>query len=206
MPEVLDKPYCSLADVQGVAGVDGTESDSDDNLIKGINLASRTVDELCGRSFWFNDFTVDAYLVPRRQVIGDLAFIPFEVIELTEVKLDDVEIDLAEIYAPAGVMSLQYSGNWGSYPFTSKLELFGTFGFMLRVDGDDEPVLTEPPLTLPASIRRATALIAAAFSNEWRKDRVSPDGTRESLLEVRIPAEAKDLLRQWDIRKRFSTF
>ena len=203
MLSVLTRPYCSLADVQGVAGV--SDPDLDDKLVEAINPASRMIDEMCGRDFWFHDNTVTGHQIPRRSVIGSIVLLPFEIITLDKVSIDGSDIDAASAIFEEGGRTIESSGPWGAYPFAGSFEVFGTFGFALaEVDG--EPVLTEPPASLPAPIRRAAALIAASLSNEWRKERVAPDGSRESLLEVRIPAEAVALLRQWDIRKRLSTF
>lgn len=204
MPVIATRPYCNLADVQGVAGV--TDSEYDDTLIEAINSASRMVEEMTGRNFWFNDHSATPYKVSRKSVIGPIALLPFEIITLTEVGVDGVLLDLADLNYDVGGRSIESTVSFGDYPFTGKMELSGTFGFPLAVDDNDDPVLTLPPPTIPSTVRRAAILIAAALSNEWRKERVAPDGSRESLLEVRIPSEVRTLLRQWDIRNRLSTF
>lgn len=200
MSVALVKPYCSLPDVQDVCGV--SDPDLDDKLSGAINSASRLVDEMTGRDFWFHDHASTAYQVRRASVISDLVLLPFEIITLTEVNVDDSLLDLEDLYYEVGRDSIQNQAPWGAYPFTGTILLKGTFGFALAAT---DPTISVPP-TMPASITRATALIAAALSGEWKKERVSPDGSRESLLEVRIPAEAKALLLQWDVRKKLATF
>jgi hypothetical protein len=203
MDSVLIRPYCDLEDVQSVTGANDPEIDN--TFIESINSASRMVDEVCGRDFWFHDHSTVNYMLNRRSVIGPIALLPFEIITLTDVGIDGAAIGIDNLFFDVGGRSIESATDFGGYPFAAKMELVGTFGFALQqVDG--LPVLTAPPATLPSSVRRATALIAASLSGEWRKERVAPDGSRESLLEVRIPSEARALLRQWDLRKRLSTF
>ena len=204
MPITLYRPYCTLTDVQTVTGAN--DEGLDDTLNEAINHASRLVDEMTGRDFWFHEFAGDdTFVVSRNAVIGGIALLPFEVITLTAVGVDGSGLDVDALHYRAGEMFIESSSPFGGFPFTSKLEVQGTFGYPLKIV-EDVPVLTEPPPTIPMSIRRATALIAGALSGEWKKERVSPDGFRESILENRIPSEARALLKQYDIRKRLAVF
>lgn len=280
----LYKPYCSLEDVVQAAG--NSEPEVSDIFIESINLASRRIDEICGRDFWSHDHLTDPYIVPRRRVIGNVVILPFEIISLTEVKLDGVEIDLASLSYAEGDTFFEYSSNFGSIPFTGELAIKGLFGFglkeavsvsgaltiggtsvsfpLLLEDGAfagrsiyrsggkvlywqvaaaawclnfDESNLTSgawaafenvasvsqitapfvstvndsagtPVISLvylssiPASIRRATILTACAFSSEWRRERVAFDGSRESLLETKVPSEVNELVKPWIQRGR----
>lgn len=281
----LYQPYCSLDDVVQAAG--NSEPEVSDIFIESINLASRRIDEICGRDFNFHNHSIDPYIVPRRRVIGNVVMLPFEINSLTEVKLDGVEIDLASLSYAEGDTFFEYSSNFGSIPFTGELAIKGLFGFS-SVDGGvavsgaltigDAPVTfpfllreglrngkpfyrydgkilywqpaanawclnfsetslqsgawaafqnvsrpdeltasfgpTVPDSTgvpvlsgfsyslVPASIRRATILTACAFSSEWRRERVAFDGSRESLLETKVPSEVNELVKPWIQRGR----
>jgi hypothetical protein len=285
----LYQPYCSLDDVVQAAG--NSEPEVSDIFIESIELASRRIDEICGRDFNFHNHSIDPYIVPRRRVIGNVVMLPFEINSLTEVKLDGVEIDLASLSYAEGDTFFEYSSNFGSIPFTGELAIKGTFGFTaspsIRVTGSltsaipreaiTFPILhyegilngkpsyrsgnsvcywetpgnawvmryddTNPtyaswysfqnvaspelvtswnpgtseqgggtititksfigsPTFIPASIRRATILTACAFSSEWRRERVAFDGSRESLLETKVPSEVNELVKPWIQRGR----
>jgi hypothetical protein len=189
----LYKPYCSLEDVVQAAG--NSEPEVSDIFIESINLASRRIDEICGRDFWSHDHLTDPYIVPRRRVIGNVVILPFEINSLTEVKLDTIEIDLASLSYAEGDTFFEYSSNFGSIPFTGELAIKGDFGFATTL-------LTAPPALIPASIRRATILTACALSSEWRRERVAFDGSRESLLETKVPSEVNELVKPWIQRGR----
>jgi hypothetical protein len=190
---VLDKPYCSLLDVVQTTG--NSEPELQSIFVDAINLASRRVDELCGRDFWSHDHLTEPYVVARKRVAGLVVLLPFEINSLTEVKLDSVELDLASISYFEGDTFFESEASLGDIPFTGELAIKGSFGFPTTV-------ATEPPATIPASVRRATILIACAFSNEWRRERVAFDGSRESLLETKVPSEVNELLKPWMQRGR----
>lgn len=190
---VLFKPYCSLSDV--VQAVGNNEPEVENILVEAINLASRRIEDLCGRDFWSHDYTVNAYTVPRKLVASNVVLLPFEINTLTEVTIDGVSIDVASLSYAVGDTFFEYSLSFGSIPFTGTLTIKGLFGFPTTS-------LTEPPATIPASIRRATTLIACAFSNEWRRERVAFDGSRESLLETKVPSEVNELVKPWIQRGR----
>ena len=193
----LYKPYCSLLDVVQTAG--NSEPELVDVFTDAINRASRRIDEVCGRDFWSHEHAVEPYIVARKHVVGKLVLLPFEINTLTEVKLDGVELDLASISYAQGDTFFEYASNLGSIPFTGELAIKGSFGFPTTA-------LTTPPATVPASVRRSAILIACAFSNEWRRERVAFDGSRESLLETKVPSEVNELLKPWLQRGRGVNF
>lgn len=208
MPVTLDRPYCDLLDVQEITG--NSESEAADTLRRAINAASRLVEDETGRGFWFYDHAETAYAVPRKCVVGEFVSLPFPVITLTAATLDGVAVDVGALYLSDqqdSTTTLVNSTDWGAIPFTGAITLTGTFGHALieasEEEGSPDPAQTAPP-TIPASVRRATALIAAALSNEWRRERVALDGSRESMLETRIPAEALTLLRRYSIKRRYA--
>ena len=193
----LDKPYCSLLDVIQTAG--NSEPELAGVFVDSINRASRRIDEVCRRDFWGHDHTETAYIVSRKRVIGKVVLLPFEINTLTQVTLDGNDLDLNSITFEVGDTFFEYTSNFGQIPFTGELAIKGTFGFASVANN-------LPPETIPASIRRATILIACAFSNEWRRERVSFDGSRESLLETKVPSEANDLIKPWIQKGRAVNF
>lgn len=210
----LTQPYTAVEDVQKETK---NSSSSETTWYETcISQASRMVDEHCLRDFWFHDHSSTAYRLPRSRVIGGMAILPFPIITLTDLWVySDINqgatandlYDSDEYYFESGdniiraesesILAHQRNtpGNavFGSYPFKGFFEIKGTFGYTL--DGTNPN--TTPPPTLPGEVRRATTLIAAALSNENRKEVVSLDGGIESILDTRIPQEAMMLLKRW---------
>lgn len=211
MPATLLRPYTTLAEVQRETKNSGYELG--DWYIDCINLASRYIEQKCKKDFWFHDHTSDPYKVDRRRVLYDKVFLPFPILTLTEVR---VFTDIGEpnnsndIWGPdeyffvegENVIEAEHEfywkyvgapGRFGNYPFKGFLWLKGTFGYPLA---DIDPN-TNPPPTIPAEVRRAATLIASAFSDELHKEQVGLDGTRVELLDTRVPAEARAMLKRW---------
>ena len=208
MSVALSYPYCSLSDVQDE--IRNHSADIEDKLRTAINLASRRVDEHCNRDFKFHDHATTALPVPTRCIIGDKIFLPWPILTLTVVTENEVALDANDYYFEAGEKWIERVSNLavrlGQSPDTvvvtplwmkpgggTSLTIKGTFGYALETtDGS-----TKPPPLLPASLRRACALIASAWSGEYRKESVSPDGQKNSVLDATIPREALMLLRPY---------
>jgi hypothetical protein len=202
MAVTLDKPYCSLLDVQYETKASGSEHD--DKYHTAINLASRWIERWCRRDFQSHDHSSGLY-VPRGWVLEDVVFFPWPVLTLTELAVyadksdgpDASDIWDAEDYyivgqpldAANGKVESE-SGAFGSYPFKEHMQVKGTFGY---ATADDET----PSDDLPAGVRRACALIAAAFSNEKHVEQVGFDGVKTELLDNTVPTEATRLLQQF---------
>jgi len=84
-------------------------------------------------------------------------------------------------------------GTFGPYPFRLNMFLEGTFGYEV----EDE---TSPPSGIPENVRRATVLLAAAWSVEKRLESVALDGSRAEVLDTGIPREVFDLIKRFRIR------
>lgn len=197
----LERPYCSLLDVQQETKNSGSELD--EVYATAINLASRWVDGHCQRDFWFHDHASSALAVPRSRVLEDMALLPFPILTLTEVAcFTDItagptaaDVLAAEDYffEVGSPVLTQEAGVFGQYPFKGFLRLKGTFGYPLSAT---DPTITPPP-TIPPDVRRAATLIAAAFSDENHKEQTGLDGQRIALLDTQIPIEARTLLKPW---------
>lgn len=214
MPVTLDKPYCALLDVQRETKASGSEHD--DKYHTAINLASRWIDHHCRRDFQYHDHSSTPLYVPQAWVLEDEVYLPWPIITLTYLAVyadksdgpDSSDVwEATNYYAepplPGGLgvtgkikaeqgdgrLGL-YGGVFGSYPFRQHMQVKGTFGYEAA---DDET----PSDDLPAAVRRACAIIAAAFSNEKHVEQVGFDGTRVELLDNRIPTEARQLLQPY---------
>lgn len=195
----LDRPYCSMDELRSF--ISNNNPADEDTLIRAINQASRLVDDKTLRDFWFHSYTTSYYTVKRVDVSGDLALLPFEIITLTEVKLDDellIEGIEDDYIYEAGSRMLRHISSWGAEPFKGVLKVKGTFGFALDADDPD----TMPPPTIPPKIKEATLMIAAAKSGLWTKSRIGISGERESFIETKIPSDAGRLLMQYKLSHR----
>lgn len=209
----LVRPYCTIADVQQECG----NSDPAENTWYRdcINQASRYVEEVCGRDFWYHDYsgettgegenavTAPFYSVPRADVIGDQIFLPFPIITLSSLWVyadRTAEPTEADLWLPSEytwengklgrAIITSEDGPFGEHPFRGAVRLAGYFGFLLSAENPD----STPPIFLPASIRRATWLIASAISGNRSVEEIGLDGSKVSLLEKSIPKEALTLL------------
>ena len=202
----LERPYCTLEDVQKETRND--ESGDTEWFERCINEASRWVDSFCKRDFWLHDHSEgnDPLRVRRSWVLGDSLYLPWPIQSVTKLwvwtdrlvgKTENDLWDGAEDYyvepAFAGVsnsMIYAESGSFGDYPFTGNIEIEGVFGYTL----EDEDPEEHPPTNLPPAIRRATTLVASAFSMRRHIEMVDMAGNRTEVLDSRIPPEARRLL------------
>jgi hypothetical protein len=193
----LQKPYCTLLDVQ--AETKSSDSELTSVYEACINRASRYIDRHCKRDFWFHDYTSTAFVVPRRYVLGNELILPYPILSLTELRFfpdaseestSDYALEEIDYYFEAGKHTVAISSIHSvEYPFEGRMELFGTFGYELTVDGE-----LAPPMDIPASVRRACTILAAAWSNERRVEQVSLDGSKASLIDSSVPQEVITLL------------
>lgn len=214
MATTLLRPYTTLEEVQRETKNSGTELD--DWYRDCINLASRYIEERCKRDFWFHDYTGSEYRVRRSRVLEDKVVLPFPIISLTQVRVFSDILDPSdandiwktdEYYYEVGEPTIHTEaetdwkftgapGRFGSYPFRGFLWIKGEFGYPLDAASDVTPSQVPPP-TIPANVRRACTLIAAAVSDEMHKETVGLDGSRIELLETRVPREVHPMLERY---------
>lgn len=213
----LVRPYCTVADVQRETKNSGPELD--EWYAECVTRASRMVEEMCLRDFWFHDYSAEDYSVPRSRVLGEMVALPFPIITLTDLwvyadklvgKTDNDVVAEDEYYFEVGSSFFKSefgpfaaarfrAGRFHSYneessdEFRGFMVLRGTFGYELAETNPD----TTPPPLLPSEVRRATTLIAAAISDEMHKEQTGMDGSTVEILDTRIPTEAKTLLKRW---------
>lgn len=196
----LLRPYCTLQDVQDVTG--DREEEGVELTLNAINKACRLIEDLTESVFWFHDHTTTPLSIKKHLVVGSTIFLTNPVISLAEIKIDDLVSPLTDYEADGRYIK---SATLFAYPFTSKMEIKGTFGYPLaQTVGDGGEAL--PPPTLPETIRRAATLTAAAISGQWHRERVGLDGSKDTMLETRIPGEVESLLRKWTRKHRLVGF
>lgn len=191
----LSKPYCTVADVRSYTGdPDITTSTCED----AINSASRFVEQHCRRSFWYQDYSSTPFLVDYRDITPELIYLPWPVITLTEVKQEDTVLQTdsyqglsdGRIRLRKNTESIWQSISRNKYAFNYQLDITikGTFGYTVSSN-------TAPPTdeNFPASVKRATVLIASAFTNENTEANPFGQGTPVPLKD--IPDEAYNLLK-----------
>ena len=192
----LSKPYCTVGDVRSYT----SDRDIPTSVAEeAINYASRYVDQFCNRSFWYHDHTSSSLLVDYRDITPHMIYLPFPIITLTEVKQEDtiLEPDAYTGYDDGRIrLRRNRSSIWkilrdDGYIFDSDLDITvkGTFGYAVSSN-------TEVPTdtNFPVAVRRATAIIASAFTDENEESPLFGDGNPIPVKD--IPEEAKRLLKE----------
>lgn len=189
----LLNPYCTLGQLQKELKND--DADTDDDVLAWhqdcINRASRFVDDYTHRDFLYHNHASSALAVEPTWIIGEEIWFPWPIRTLTELTIDGTAQSSDDYTFKVGkrtlfnIESLPVVKNESGY-----VSVKGTFGYGDGVD------TTAPPndTSFPYGITRATILIAAAFSADNRKEVAALDGSRTSLLDTNIPAEAYRLL------------
>lgn len=192
MAESLKYPYCTLLSVQEETR--NSVSSNEDKMIKAINLASRQIDSFCRRDFLFHDHASDLYQVKTNQVIGNKIYLPWPVLTLTEVVVGGGALDPDSYFFENGEATamIMFDRDLPSIRPSRRIQFRGTFGYPFSVENPE----TNPP-EIPEAVSRAATLIASAWSGENRKDQVGLDGSKVSILDNTIPAEAKTLLQKF---------
>ena len=193
----LSKPYCTVADVKSYTG------DSDlgtGTCEEAINYASRFVEQHCRRSFWYQDHSSTAFTVDYRDITPEIIYLPWPIITLTEVKQEDSVLE-ADAYTGMSDGRIRLRKNsksiWraisrNKYLFNDELDITikGTFGY--TISGT-----TAPPTDadFPASVRRATVIIASAYTDENEEVNIFGQGT--PIPQKDIQEEAFKLLKEY---------
>ena len=193
----LLNPYCTLRDAQAEAG--NTNSDDARDLLHEINKASRWIDEHCHRDFLFHNHAATPLVVHESWCAGNVIYLPWPVITLTEVKVGGVVLASAEyrtsLRPGSATAKIERNGSWLPGPSSSLaltteslamaplIELRGTFGF---APADTAPTSTPSP-NLPATIVQACAAIAAIRSGLVKREVTGLSGQREAITVRSVP-------------------
>ena len=90
---VLSKPYTSVNRVKRECHIKQSESNNDNWLKQCVNDASRLAEEMTHREFWYYNHATTALTVKTGWVVSDTVYLPWPIITLTEVAIDDVALD-----------------------------------------------------------------------------------------------------------------
>ncbi len=202
----LYKPYCTIGDVKNYI----SNSDYDDGFYsQAINQASRMVDKITGKSFWYQDFTTKSYIPNKADIFEYTLYLPFPIRSITSVTIDNDEIIkkvnfisiteyedprnfYLELEEPDNSDLTQLGGNsFFSGDKTAKIKIKGTFGYKVSST-------TQMPTEyiFPPDVRRATTMIAGTLTDQFRKESVDLQGNKSNLLETMIPMDAVKLLKK----------
>jgi hypothetical protein len=190
----LDRPYCTVQQLRDFISNDNPDLEA--KFEEAVNRASRYVDQRLGASSWFQDYSVTAYPVDKRDVLDSFILLPFPIITLTEVVQEGetlAEGEEDDYQFTVGERTIRSNGTWGAIPYTgSIIRIKGTFGYALsEIDANNTP-----PPSLPFDINDAAIRIAAVLSGMWKKSSRSIDGSSETVLVQSIPREVEASLRK----------
>lgn len=190
-------PYCTLRDAQAEAG--NTNADDARDLLQEINKASRWLDEYCHRDFLFHDHTAAPLVVHESWCAGNVLYLPWPVLTLTEIKIGGVVLAPAEyrwsLRPGSATAKIERNGTWLPAPSSSValageaitmaplIELRGTFGF---APASTAPESTPSP-SIPATITQACAAIAAIRSGLVKREITGFGGQREAITVRSVP-------------------
>jgi hypothetical protein len=190
MSVTLDRPYCTLEEVQKECR--NKDSVQNDWFSTCINNASRAVDDFLRRDYLLHDHRSTPLKVKRDWLAEpNRLVLPWPILTLTAITQSGAGLSAADYDFTAGENSITYIKQWPEFLFPSPaLYLTGTFGYAQEAtDG-----ATKPPVGIPAPVRHATVLIASAWSVQNRTEKLSLEGQTQSLLDTKIPDEARKLL------------
>ena len=195
MSETLDRPYCTLAEVQ--SHISNSKEAEEAWLRECINRASRFIEEFTHTDFRFHDHASSPLTVDRKWVTGGYVFLPWPVITLTAVTDDTTVLVAGEDYRfGAGSREIVRASNWVLHPIEDLVTLTGTFGYQEEAATPNEL----PCIGIPTSVRQAAIEIASALSGKNRREMIGLDGNKQSVLERDVPKQALRLLRRYQHR------
>lgn len=200
----LSTPYCTLQDLadelnnnDGISGDANYDAVVETRWEKAVNRASRMVDEFTQRDFTIHDHSSSMLTVQEKQLVGDMIYLDWPIKTITEIYVD-AELEDSDDWLIQGKYGIQYIDDWPLFPFDTNtfIQIKGTFGYT-----HDDLTTVPNDTNFPEGVRRATAIIAAAISGDYKKDIMDREGGSTQLLITDIPKEAKMLLRRY--RRRF---
>jgi|SRR6185503_10888249 len=223
MATTLFYPYTSLAAVQ--QETKNRDSDKEDWFKECINNASRIIEEELRRDFRFHDHTSSALTVKSSWFAGQEIFLPWPILTLTEVKINEDDALSSDDYIyengalnKGNAVIRRRGAGWGS---DADVIIIGGSLFDSEEYGSlDRPTKAYPdrtltkvylkgtfgyalvssstavtPVDIPEKVKRAATLTAAAISGYMRKEIMGMDGERQSLMDTRIPPAAWALIK-----------
>lgn len=202
----LNKPYCTIEDLKAYIA----NSEYDDGFYaQAINQASRMVEKIAGRTFWYVDFRFKDYVPNKSDITEDRIYFPFPIRAISSIQVDSSNLDASDYYY-VSVTDYDDPRNWyievvskESFELavedirfikdeiTSNIKVKGTFGYQVE---SNTKIPTD--YNFPPDVRRATTMIAGTLTGKFMKQSVDLDGNRENILETMIPMDAVKLLKK----------
>lgn len=205
----LNKPYCTISDLKEYIG----NSELDDGFYaQSINQASRMVETITGKNFWYSDFRFVDYKPKKEDIFEYKIFLPFPIRSIISLIIEDNIVDknkydfipITDYNDPRNfyieaVTDSQISkfGSVDSQPKyvvnerTLAVKIRGEFGYKVK---DTLSIPTDA--NFPPDVRRATTMIAGTLTGKFMKQSLDLDGNRQNILETMIPHDAVKLLKK----------
>lgn len=192
MPVALLNPYCTLAQLR--EELKNSDAANDDVFNRSINEASRWVDDYTGRDFFEHAYVAVPLEIDKHDdlIFDELLFLPYKpILTLQTVIEAGVALAVNVDYIQKPEVLVRIGGKWfaGELP-ADRIKLTGWFGY----DQDANPAVV--PLDIPEQVRKATLIVAAVFSGQYRKEVVGLDGQKTVIEQRTIPDTVKDMLRR----------
>lgn len=123
----LDRPYTTLERLKRELQVAESENNNDQWFQLCINDASRMTEEMTNRDFLFHDHATTPLEAKTHWVFGDIIYLPFPIVTLTEIKINDVAIsadtfkfELADIKKGSSKIFRTAGLFWSSHGFPTE--------------------------------------------------------------------------------------
>jgi len=199
----LNKPYCTIADLKAYIG----NSEFEDGFYaQSINQASRMVETIAGKNFWYSDFRFVDYRPKKEDIFEDKIFLPFPIRSIVSLKVegdiiakDQYEfIPITDYEDPRNfyIEAIANSENTTESKYvinerTLSVKIRGVFGYKVS-----DTLNMPTDANFPPDVRRATTMIAGTLTGKFMKQSVDLEGNRQNILETMIPMDAVKLLKK----------
>ena len=175
-----------------------------------VNLASRWIDDYCHCEFLPHSYPLDgpspvAYRVKRSEMVGGSIFLPWPIVNLSQVKTGIIILREDDYFWEEGSREILLpTESLSAFQPTDQAVIgvadFGGFRGKPSKWDKNQPTTVNGEFgyaSVPSSVARACTQIASAWSHEKRRERMAMDGKRTSLLDENIPEDARILLRRF---------
>jgi hypothetical protein len=197
MPYAPVDPYITLTELRQELKMKAADvpaaSDTEEDLLRAIDNASRWVDNYCQRDFLFHDYTATPLEFDQFNGFDCFIFPPYTpIISVTSLVFAGTALVLGTHYSvenqlPQRQRVNNLCGAWKPRRPDRLLQLYGTFGYV-------QSSHAVPPTGLPGSVTLATRWVAAAISGRNRKEVVGLDGIKQTLEDSAIGKQVYALL------------
>lgn len=194
---LVTNAYTSVEAVQRETGNDDTDVTAWFETT--IVAASRWIDDWCNRDFLPKDYSSTPYEVKLDEISGNSIYLDWPIKTLTLIESGDLEVpeEAYDFNVGHRYIRLIDESVWLGKDKRRRNGLGYGLGYTVSRVGYSIPIKLTGTFgydTPPYAVQIACTRIAAAWSHEKRRERVTYDGTRTSILDENIPDESKMLL------------